>query len=79
MHQPCTSAVWSTGVGTRARSHLQLRAPCMGAALHSGNPATESGCPKLPLEVAALTWEGFSKPKKHVNLPFLPEVDVVPL
>lgn len=47
------------------------------AALHSRNPATESGCPKLPLEVPVLNLESFSKPKKHMNLPFLPEVEIV--
>lgn len=75
MHQPCASAVWSTGVGTRARSQLQLKSCAWHlAALH-----TKSGCPELPLEEAALSLKMFSRPNKHMNFPFLPELEIVPL
>jgi len=41
---------------------------------HSRNSATESGCPELRLEVAALTLESFSKLGK-CEFPILPEME----
>lgn len=72
VHQPCTSAVWSAGL-EHERGASCSSEPC------PWDLDTESGCPKLPLEVVALTLEIFSKPKKYMNLPFLPEVEIVPL
>lgn len=60
--------VWEHEPGANCSSEPR---PWDLAALHSRNSATESGCPKLPLEVAALTLEIFSKHKKHVNHAFL--------